>query len=92
MSGALHVDFDNPSSVREQMMEGIKSMVFLCVYCNNPDPISLPVIDFQYDPSGPYVTAPFICPACHNKFAVKIQDLRKVEYHKCMKIDSLSVF
>jgi hypothetical protein len=55
MSGALQVDLDNPSSVRGQMAEGFKSMIFLCVYCNNPDPVALPVIDFQYDPSGLYV-------------------------------------
>ena len=81
MSGVLRVGLDNPSSAREQMVDGIKSMVFLCVYCNKPDPISLSVIDFQYDPSGSYVTTSFICRACHNKFAVKIQDLGRVEYH-----------
>jgi hypothetical protein len=34
--------------------------------------------DFEYHISGAYATAFFICPDCHNKFFVKIQDLGKV--------------
>jgi hypothetical protein len=36
------------------------------------------VIDFEYQASGTYAIAFFICPDCRNKFAVKIQDLGKV--------------
>ena len=53
-------------------------MVFLCMYCDSPNPIMLSVVNFEYHSSGPYGTAFFICPDCQNKFVVKIQDLGKV--------------
>ena len=59
-------------------MERIKSMVFLCMYCNNETPMIASVIDFEYHATGAYASAFFICPDCQNKFIVKIQDLGKV--------------
>ena len=66
------------SGTRELIIERIKSMVFLCIYCNSPNPVSVSVVDFQYNSSGPCATAFFICPDCHNKFMVKIEDVGKV--------------
>jgi hypothetical protein len=66
------------SAVGKKTVERIKSVVFLCMYCNNPNPITLSVINFEYHISGAYATAFFICPDCDNKFVVKIQDIGKV--------------
>jgi 5-methylcytosine-specific restriction endonuclease McrA len=66
------------SMPKQEIIERIKSMVFLCVYCNSPNPITLSVVDFENHASRAYGTAFFICPDCHNKFIVKIQDLGKV--------------
>ena len=48
------------------------------MYCNNQNPMTVSVIDFEYRARGTHVIAFFICPDCRNKFAVKIQDLGKV--------------
>jgi hypothetical protein len=69
---------DHFSAARREIIERIRSMVFLCMYCNNPNPISLSVIDFEYHISGPFAVAFFICPDCQNKFMVRIEDLGKV--------------
>ena len=53
-------------------------MNFLCIYCDNPNPISLSVVDFEYHGSGPHASAFFICPECRTKFMLKIEDLGKV--------------
>ena len=53
-------------------------MVFLCMYCNNQNPMAASVVDFKYSATGAYATAFFICPNCRNKFVVKIQDLGKI--------------
>ena len=66
------------SRLKQEIIERIKSMVFLCIYCNNQDPMTASVIDFEYQASGTYAIAFFICPDCRNKFAVKIEDLGKV--------------
>lgn len=66
------------SRAKQKIIERIKSMVFLCMYCDSPNPIMLSVVNFEYHSSGPYATAFFICPGCHKKFIVKIQDLGKV--------------
>ena len=67
------------SGLKQEIIERIKSMVFLCIYCNNQNPMSASVIDFeQYGTSNSFATVFFICPDCQNKFTVKIQDLGKV--------------
>ena len=65
------------SRLKQEIIERIKSMVFLCIYCNNQDRMTASVIDFE-NHSGTHAIAFFICPDCRNKFAVKIQDLGKV--------------
>ena len=65
-------------TTKQEIINRIKSMVFLCVYCNSPNPIALSVVDFDIEPSGPSGKAFFICPECQNKFMVKIQDLGRV--------------
>ena len=66
------------SKLKQEIIERIKSMVFLCIYCNNQDRMTASVIDFENHYSGTHAIAFFICPDCRNKFAVKIQDLGKV--------------
>jgi len=68
----------HPSLAKQQIIERIKSMVFLCIYCKNPKPIALSVLEFEYHGSGPHATAFFICPDCQNKFMIRIEDLGKV--------------
>jgi hypothetical protein len=53
-------------------------MVILCMYCDSPNPMMLSCVNFEYQSSGPYATAFFICPDCYNKFIVKAQDLGEV--------------
>lgn len=69
---------DDHSRPKEEIIDRIKSMVFLCMYCNNQTATTASVIDFEYYATGAYATAFFICPDCRNKFAVKIHDLGKV--------------
>ena len=66
------------SRLKQEIIERIKSMVFLCMYCNSPNQITLPVVDFEYQGRRSYTTAFFICPDCRNKFVVKIQDLGRI--------------
>ena len=66
------------SRLKQEIIECIRSMVFLCINCNNQDRITASVIEFENHDSGTHTIAFFICPDCHNKFAVKIQDLGKV--------------
>ncbi len=66
------------SRLKQEIIERIRSMVFLCINCNNQDRITASVIDFENHDSGTHAIAFFICPDCRNKFAVKIQDLSKV--------------
>jgi hypothetical protein len=54
-------------------------MTFLCMYCNNPNPIPLTVIDYEYHASGSYGIVFLICPSCDNKLMVKIEDLGKIK-------------
>ena len=69
---------DDHSRPKQKIIERIKSMVFLCMYCNSPNPMTFSVVDFEYQTSRSYATAFFICPDCRNKFIVKIQDLGKI--------------
>ena len=62
------------SKLKQEIIERIKSMVFLCIYCNNQNRITASVIDFENHDSGTHALAFFICPDCQNKFVVKIQD------------------
>jgi hypothetical protein len=66
------------SRLKQEIIERIRSMVFLCIYCNNQNRIIASVIDFENHDSGTHAVAFFICPDCQNKFVVKIQDLGKV--------------
>ncbi len=66
------------SRLKQEIIERIRSMVFLCIYCNNQNRITASVIDFENHDSGTHAIAFFICPDCQNKFIVKIQDLGKV--------------
>ena len=66
------------SRLKQEIIERIRSMVFLCIYCNNQDRMTASVIDFENHDSGTHAIAFFICPDCSNKFAIKIQDLGKV--------------
>ena len=66
------------SRQKQEIIERVKSMVFLCMYCNNETPMTATIIDFENYSTGAYATAFFICPDCRNKFVVKIQDIGKV--------------
>jgi hypothetical protein len=63
------------SRLKQEIIERIKSMIFLCMNCNSPNPITFSVVDFVYQASRSFATAFFICPDCRNKFIVKIEDL-----------------
>ena len=63
------------SRLKQEIIERIKSMVFLCMYCKNTNPVTTSLIDFEYQASGAYATAFFICPDCRNKFMIRIEDL-----------------
>jgi len=67
------------SRLKQEIIERIKSMIFLCMYCNSPNPITFSVVDFVYQKSRSFATAFFICPECRNKFIVKIEDLGRTE-------------
>ena len=67
------------SRLKQEIIERIRSMVFLCINCNNQDRITASVIDFENHDSGTHAIAFFICHDCRNKFVVKIQDLGKVK-------------
>ena len=66
------------ANAKQEIINRIKSMVILCIYCDNETPMAASIIDFEYYATGAYATAFFICPDCRNKFVVKIQDLGKV--------------
>ena len=68
---------DDHSRLKQEIIERIKSMVFLCMYCDTSNPITVSVVDYEYQASRSYATAFFICPDCRNKFVLKIQDLGK---------------
>jgi hypothetical protein len=68
----------NHSTLKEGIVERIKSMIFLCVYCNTQTATTPAIVDFNYHAAGSYAIAFFICPDCRNKFMVKIEDLGKV--------------
>ena len=68
---------DDHSRLKQEIIERIKSMVFLCMYCDSSNPITVSVVDYEYQASRSYATAFFICPDCRNKFVLKIQDLGK---------------
>ena len=69
---------DDHSRLKQEIIERIKSMVFLCMYCNSPNPYVCSVVDFENHATRSYATAFFICPDCRNKFIVKIQDLGRI--------------
>jgi len=68
----------HPEDPKQEIIRRVKSMVFLCMYCDAVNPVALSVVDYQSQGSGPHATGFFICPNCRNKFLVKIEDLGKV--------------
>lgn len=66
---------DNPSRLKQEIIERIKSMVFLCMYCDTQTPMIASVIDFENNDSAAYARTFFICPDCRKKFIVKIEEL-----------------
>ena len=67
-----------PREEKQQIIERIQSMLFLCLYCNTKTPIVATNIEFSTAHSNAHSTAFFICPECKNKFLVKIEDLGRV--------------
>ncbi|HEX5905100.1 MAG TPA: hypothetical protein VFY50_03545, partial [Candidatus Nitrosocosmicus sp.] len=65
----------SPSRLKQEIIERIKSMVCLGMYCDSQIPMIASVIDFEYNANGTYARAFFICPDCRKKFVVKIEDL-----------------
>jgi hypothetical protein len=45
------------SRLKQEIIKLIKSMVFLCMYCNNQNPMTASVVDFEYSATGAYATA-----------------------------------
>jgi hypothetical protein len=41
------------------------------MYCDNKDPVTLTVVDFDHEASGRDATGFFICPDCNNKIHCK---------------------
>jgi hypothetical protein len=66
------------SNSKQGIIERIKAMVFLCIYCSSENRMTASVIDFENHDTGAHAIAFFICPDCRNKFAVKIHDLDKI--------------
>lgn len=69
---------NHPESLRQQILQRVKSMTFSCIYCDASNPVSLTAMDYKPKGSGPHVMGFFVCPDCRNKFMVKIEDLGKV--------------
>ena len=67
------------SNSKQEIIQGIKSMVFLCIYCNSQNRITASVIDFVNDDSGTHGIAFFYLSRLPHKFAVKTQDLGKIQ-------------
>jgi transcription elongation factor Elf1 len=65
------------SRLKQEIIDRIKSMLFLCMYCNSSNPITVSVVDYEHQADKSHATAFFICPDCRNKFVLKIQDLGK---------------
>ena len=66
---------NNPSRLKQEIIERIKSMVILCMYCDTQTPMIASVIDFENNTTGAYARTFFICPDSRKKFVVKIEDL-----------------
>lgn len=75
------ISADRPVAGKE-IVDRIKSMVFLCMYCDNENPLTLTVVDFDSQATGREATGYFICPDCNNKFIIKIQDAGKANNSK----------
>jgi len=63
---------------KQEIIERMKAMVFLCIYCNSQKPHDCVCNYFENHDTGAHAIAFFICPDCRNKFVVKIEDLGKV--------------
>jgi 5-methylcytosine-specific restriction endonuclease McrA len=70
---------DFPKELRQRITDRLRSMFFLCVYCDNPNPLSLSAIEYKTEVGQRYFTAFSICSNCNTKFGVKIQDYGKVK-------------
>ncbi len=69
---------NHPEVSKQEIIDRIKLMNFLCMYCPSGSPVALAVLDYQSHGSGPHATGVFICPDCKNKFMIKIEDVGKV--------------
>ena len=67
-----------PEELRQRITDRL-SLYFLCVYCDNPNPLSLSAMEYRIEAGQKYFTAFAICANCNNKFSVKIQDYGKVK-------------
>lgn len=67
-----------PQEERQQVISRIKSMLFLCLYCNTKTPIATTNVEFNSTDSDAHAIAFFICPDCKNKFLLKVEDLGRV--------------
>ena len=66
------------SNQKQEIIERIKAMVFLCIYCNSQNRMTASVIDFVNHDTGAHAIAFFICDDCRNKFAPKIEHFGKI--------------
>ena len=69
---------EDHSRLKQGIIERIRLMSFLCIYCKDQNPMAASLIDFEYNATGSSATAFFICPECRNKFTVRIQDVGKL--------------
>jgi transcription elongation factor Elf1 len=70
---------DFPEELKQKINDRLKSMFFLCVNCDSPNPLSLSVIEFKTEGGEKYFTAFAICPNCNYKFNIRIQEFGKVK-------------
>jgi hypothetical protein len=69
---------NHPEVSKQEILDRIKLMNFLCFYCHSEKHISPAVLDYQSHGSGPHATGVYICPDCKSKFTVKIEDVGRV--------------
>ena len=69
---------DEHSRLKEEIVERIKSMVFLCMYCNSQNPIKFQLSNFKIKPAERMQQHFLFVLIVRNKFVVKIQDVGKI--------------
>ena len=48
------------SNLKQEIVERVKSMVFLCIYCTTETPMTASVIDFENHDTGVHAMAFFV--------------------------------